>query len=339
MSSGAGHVPLAVTTRGGAVESIHFGSVAVVDVEGTILYAAGDPTFLTFTRSALKPFQAMPLITEGGHSRFGFGPEELALACASHSGEPAHLVTVEGMLEAIGCTVEDLQCGSHTPLHYAAVERSPPPTAVYSALHHNCSGKHAAMLAYCRHCGLPHESYLGYGHPLQQAIRRVVARFAGLAEDRLVVGIDGCSAPNYAIPLYRLARAYARLASEDPDPFHGRAPQTLFAAMTGNPHLVSGERRLDLALMEAGAGDWVAKVGAEGVQAIGVRSRGWGVAIKVADGSARALHPATVEVLDQLGILNPAQRAALAAWRFPEIRNFRGTVTGGVAPAVVLERG
>jgi L-asparaginase II len=164
-----------------------------------------------------------------------------------------------------------------------------------------------------------------------------VAHVTGVPEAGLLPGIDGCSAPAYAVPLDGLARAYAWLAAGDDDLRYGRAGSQLGAAMTAHPEMVSGEGRSDLALMRAGRGDWVTKIGAEGLQAIGVRSRGLGIAIKVADGAARGLHPATVAVLDQLGLLDAAQRAELAAWREPIVRNHRGIATGQVRPVVVLD--
>src|SRR5262249_35932650 len=204
-------------------------------------------------------------------------------------------------------------------------------------LQHNCSGKHAGMLAYCRLRDLPAETYLAFEHPLQKAIRVAVAHLTGVREADLVAGIDRCPAPNYAVPADRLAYAFARLATTVEDERYGTAPATLAAAMTAHPEMVSGEGRNDLTLMRAGAGDWVTKVGAEGVQAIGVRSRGLGIALKVADGNARGLHPATVAALDRLGLLDERQRAALAGWRQPEITNNRGLSTGCVMPVVALE--
>jgi L-asparaginase II len=331
------HVPLARATRGAAVDGVHYGSVAVVDRNGRLLFAAGDPRYLTTTRSALKPLQALPFAAGGGIERFGFSLPQTALLCASHSGEPRHVEAVEDMLRRIGCTTEDLQCGVHPPLYYTAHEELPPAGASFSALHHNCSGKHAGMLGYCRLCDLPLDSYLAADHPLQQAIRHAVAHLMALPESELVPGIDGCSAPNYAVPLDRLAYAYARLAAADEDFRYGKAPAKLACAMTAHPEMVSGERRNDLILMRTGRGDWVTKVGAEGVQAIGVRSKGWGIAIKVVDGNARGLHPATFAVLDQLGLLDSAQRLELSAWAVPAIRNYRGIVTGRIEPIVKLE--
>lgn len=333
----APHVPLATVTRGGALESVHVGSVAVVDRHGRLLFGAGDPSSLTFTRSALKPLQALPFVAGGGIERFRYSLPQVALLCASHSGERRHVEAVADMLARAGNSVDDLQCGAHVPGYYElAGEWAPPPP--FSPLAHNCSGKHAGMLAYCVQCGHSLQDYLEPGHPLQQAIRRAVARFAEVPEERLVAGIDGCSAPNYALPLSSLALAFAKLASGGIDADYGAAPRTLARAMLAHPEMVSGERRNDLALMRAGRGDWVTKVGAEGVQAVGISSRGWGIAIKVADGASRGLHPATVAVLDQLDLLDAAARTELAGWGRPDLRNHRGKVTGDVRGVVVLDK-
>ena len=333
---GPAHVPLAEVLRGHAVESVHLGSVAVVDRRGQVIRSAGDPATLTFTRSALKPLQALPFAAAGGIEHFGFSAAQVALMCASHSGEPRHVEAVADMLARCGCSPSDLKCGTHAPGFYEARGDVPPPPP-YSTLAHNCSGKHAGMLAYCVQHGHAKGDYLEFDHPLQQAIRRAVAVFTGVAEDRLVRGIDGCSAPNYAVPLSALAGAFARLAAADGDADYGAAPRTLASAMTTHPEMVSGEHRSDLALMQAGRGDWVTKIGAEGVQAIGIRSHGLGIAIKVADGQKRGLFPAIVAVLEQLGVTDAVARRALAPWGTRPIRNYRGTVTGEVRPAVVLD--
>jgi len=273
----------------------------------------------------------------GGVARFGYTPAQVALLCASHSGEPRHVEAVADMLAKAGNTVDELQCGTHAPGYFDARGEVPPPPP-YSPLAHNCSGKHSGLLAYCVQCGLPKASYLAFDHPLQQAIRRAVANFTATPEAELVAGIDGCSAPNYAVPLARLAQGYARLAADRDSPGYGPAPRILADAMTAHPEMVSGEKRNDLALMRAGRGDWVTKIGAEGVQAIGVRSKGIGIAVKVVDGAKRGLHPATVATLDQLGLLDAEQRALLAEWREPVVRNYRGMVTGQVKPLVVLDK-
>ena len=267
------HVPLAEVTRGAIVESLHAGSVAVVDRQGRVLRSAGDPHHLTFTRSALKPLQALPFVAAGGVEHFGLSSSKVALLCASHSGEPRHAEAAADILARAGCTPADLQCGTHAPRFYDTRGEVPPPPP-YSPLQHNCSGKHSGMLAFCALCQWPKASYLEFDHPVQQAIRQSVSAFTGVAPAGLVPGVDGCSAPNYAVPLSALARAFARLASATDDPDYGNAPRMLADAMVAHPEMVSGEGRSDLALIQAGRGDWVAKIGAEGVQAIGVRSRG-----------------------------------------------------------------
>jgi L-asparaginase II len=331
------HVPLAEVVRGGAVESVHYGAVAVVDRDGNVLLHAGDPHTLAFTRSSLKPLQALPSVAGGGVERFGFSQAQLALMCASHSGEPRHVEAVADMLKRCGCSADDLQCGTHAPGFYDARGELPPPPP-YSPLQHNCSGKHAGMLAYCVHHKQPTADYLAFDHPLQRAIRTSVSTFTGVAEERLVAGIDGCSAPNYAVPLAALARAFARLASAEVDPDYGVAPRILADAMMAHPEMVSGEHRSDLALMQAGRGDWLTKIGAEGVQAIGVRSRGIGIALKVADGQKRGLYPAIVAVLEQLGLVDAAARAILAPWGRRVVRNYRGLETGEIRAVVELEQ-
>jgi L-asparaginase II len=333
------HVPLAIVTRGGATESVHFGSVAVTDAEGNLLHGAGDPRAPMFTRSSLKPFQAMPVLASGADRAFGFGRPELALMCASHSGETRHVEVVSGMLQKIGCTADDLQCGKHAPYFYQYLERTPEPGTTFSAVQHNCSGKHSGMLAYCRHCGLAIDDYLEPQHPLQRAIRRSVAHFTGTPEAALIVGTDGCSAPNYAVPLSGLACAFAKLTVSGADPDYGDAPARLFAAMSAHPELVSGERRNDLALMQTGRGDWATKVGAEGMQGIAVRSRGIGIAIKIADGNARALFPVTVAVLQQLGLLADPGATPLRMYFEPPQYNLRGVITGKIQPVFELRAG
>jgi L-asparaginase II len=331
------HARLVEVTRGPAVESAHFGSVAVVDRDGRVLHAAGDPHFLTFTRSSLKPLQALPFVAAGGPERFGYSLAQTALLCASHSGEPRHVEAVAEMLARAGLASADLQCGTQVPGYFDATGQFPTPPP-YSPLQHNCSGKHAGMLAWCVQCGAPTGDYLAYDHPLQQAIRRAVATFAGVDEGRLVAGIVGCSAPNYALPLSALARAFARLASAADDPDFGHAPRELANAMTAHPEMVSGQARSDLALMRAGRGDWVTKVGAEGVQAIGVRSHGLGIAVKVADGAKRGLYPAVVDVLEKLGLVDAAARDILRPWGRHEVANYRGLPTGEVRSVVVLDK-
>lgn len=334
-------VLLAHTTRGYpetgyTTENIHMGSVAVVDTAGKLLWWAGDSGALTFTRSALKPFQALPFALADGPARFGLSSAELALMCASHSGEEKHLAAVRSILAKIGLDESHLECGCGVPLYYDSVG-IPAPALAWRAAHHNCSGKHSG-LAWCRLHDLPGAGYVDPAHRLQREIRRTLAATAGVAESAMPVGIDGCSAPNYALPLNKLAHLFARLGSGKSDPVHGAAMGDLFEAMTVHPDMVSGEARCDLAYMRAGEGDWVSKVGADGVQAIGIGSAGLGIAIKIADGAPRALQAVTFSVLDQLGLLNATRRAQLERYRQPPLKNVRGTIVGDIRAMFTLQR-
>lgn len=336
-------VPLAVTTRGYpdsdySVENIHMGSVAVVDTAGRLLWAAGDTSAVLFTRSVLKPFQALPFMRADGPARFGLSASELALLCASHSAEEKHVRAVQSILSRIGIDEDQLECGCHAPMYYDSVGKPAPQDRTWRQVHHNCSGKHSGFLAWCRLHDVPHAGYVEPGHKLQQSIRTTVATLAGMPEAAMPRGIDGCSAPNYALPLDRIAHLYARLAQGSADPLHGAAMGDLRDAMTAHPDLVSGEGRCDLAYMAAGEGDWVSKVGADAMQTIGVRSAGIGIAIKVSDGAKHVLQTVTYSVLDQLGLLGPSQRTGLAAYRQPLLTNVRGTTVGDIRPVFTLAR-
>lgn len=324
--------PLVETTRGDTRENLHFGAVAVSDAAGQVLASAGDPDWLTFTRSTLKPLQALPFLEGGGMQHFGFTPANLALLCASHSGEPMHVAQVDNILAKAGVGYQRLQCGCHVPFFAELGAWPPPAPGSYDERNHNCSGKHSGFLAYCVQHGAPIESYLQPAHPLQRAVRRHVAAVAGLDEAQLAMGIDGCSAPNYALPLSRLARAFARIASGRADAQFGASFQQVADAMTAHPELVSGTGRNDLAFMQAGRGDWVTKAGADGVQVVASRSRGEALAVKVSDGNKPAVYAATVEALDHLGWLDAAQREALQPWRGEVIASIQGAPVGARRP-------
>ncbi|HSH90873.1 MAG TPA: asparaginase [Ramlibacter sp.] len=328
-------VPLLETYRGGTLECQHFGAVAVADTQGKLVAHAGDPQWVTFSRSTLKALQALPFMQAGGPKHFGFTDENVSMMCSSHSGEPMHVTQVQAMLDKAGLDYKTLQCGCHVP-YYVELGVGPAPATI-DERHNNCSGKHAGFLAHCVQQGWPLGNYLAPAHPLQQAIRREVARAVGLAPEDLKIGIDGCSAPNYALPLVNLARGYARLCSGMLDNEFGESFAQLSDAMTAHPDLVSGTHRSDQAFMLAGRGDWVTKAGADGVQAVASRSRKQAFAIKIADGNKVAVQAATVAVLDQLGWLDARQREELRPWRAEAIANARGTQVGERKSAFALE--
>ena len=344
--------PLAEVRRAGVTESVHFGAVAVVTTDGRLVYSAGNPDFLTFARSSSKPFQATPLLKTLQLRReksitqtdpLNLNHDELALLCASHNGEARHAAACDTILAKAGLTASRLRCGCHTPYYFSFFNRHTTQEN-WAAQYNNCSGKHAGMLAHCALHGNMNDmsaeeslnEYLSPAHPLQAEIKTAVAHWAGLRSDQLIEGIDGCSAPTFAMPLARLAQAFAALANPATDSRYGDAMPRLFDAMTQSPAMVSGEGRNDLAFMLAGRGDWACKFGAEAVQGIGIRSLGLGIAIKIADGNMRGLFPAAVAVLEQLGVMNDAARAELMAWRQPAINSVAGAPVGDVLPAVTL---
>ena len=331
-------VPLAHTARNGTVDCVHFGAVAVVNTQGKLLAHAGDAQHMTFTRSCLKALQALPFMEGDGPAKMGFSEPQIALMCASHSGEAPHIAEVQNMLDAIDQPYKKLQCGCHAPLHFSFFDKAPPEGASFDERYNNCSGKHAGFLAYCVQHSLPLDTYLDQAHPLQKAIRTAVAQASGMDEQAMPVCTDGCSAPNYAMPLTNLARAYARLASGASDTQFGASFAQLSEAMSSYPEMVSGMGRNDAALMRAGRGDWVTKVGADGAQVVASKARGQAFALKIIDGSKPALFAATVEVLEQLGWLDDEQRAKLEPMRARVITNARGLVVGERGTPFVMKK-
>ena len=335
-NAGMTHIPLIELSRGGTLECQHLGSIAVVNSAGHLIAQAGDAHFMTFSRSTLKALQALPFVEAKGPQQFGFDSQHIALLCASHNGEDKHVAAAQQMLEAANLNYQALRCGCHVPGIFSQLDIAPPAGLMFDERHNNCSGKHAGFLAYCVQHGLSLDDYTAPEHPLQLAIRRDVARAVSMDADDLKMGIDGCSAPNYAMPLANLARGYARLASGARDAEFGESFALLGEAMTSHPDMVSGTGRNDLTFMQAGRGDWVTKIGADGVQVVGSKSRGEALAIKIIDGNKTALHATTVEVLDQLGWLDDAQREELRPWRAAEIVNARGLLVGSRRPAFRL---
>jgi len=331
--------PLVEHTRGALTEIIHAGAIAVVDHHSRVLACVGDADAMCFTRSTIKPFQALPFMQGGGASHFGFQPEHIALLCASHNGEDMHVLKVDEMLTRIGLSHASLQCGCHVPLWFSYGGSTPLSGAKFDERHNNCSGKHAGFLAYCVQHGLPLGNHLDPSHPLQRAIRQQVAAVTRLDENQLVEGVDGCSAPNYAMPLSRLAFSFARLASGAQDAEFGQAFETLGNAMLAHPEMVSGTGRNDLAFTRAGRGDWLTKIGADGVQVIASKSRRQAIAVKVISGHMPALYAAAVATLEQLGWLDEEQRELLKPWGHQKLLSAKGVQVGEIRTTFQLEAG
>src|SRR6266705_3003862 len=324
--------------RGTIVESRHHVHVAVVDPDGRLVARAGDPDLVTFWRSAAKPFQALPLVADGVAEKFGLTREMLAIACASHSSEPAQVQLVRDFLAQIGCSERDLRCGPHPPLSEQVAKdyetRGVRLTAVYS----NCSGKHAAMLALARHHGWPTEFYTRLDHPVQQRCLAEVSRWSGVPAERIGVAVDGCGVACFAIPLRNMGLAYARLVRGAWDVVAPGATQAdaapkqpltthhaplLVEAMLRHPELLAGEGRPCTDMMRAHPGRVVTKVGADGVYCALLTQERLGVALKVEDGHGASAALAMAAVLAELG-LRP-QPATLVA---KPVTNWRGEPVG-----------
>ncbi len=321
-----------VRERGGLEESEHLVRVAVWR-RGAVTCAGGDPGALVYLRSSAKPVQALACVLSGAADRFGYGGRELALACASHNGEPFHVATAAEMLRRAGLAPDALQCGAHPPVHEPSARALIRAGEAPTALHNNCSGKHAAMLAACVASGWSLGDYLEPAHPLQRLNRENVARTAGVTPEQVHIAIDGCSAPVFAVPLGAAARLVATVADPAGGGLAGElraAAERLGAAVRAAPEMLGGTGRSDTDVIRATGGRVLCKVGAEGVWCLGVAERGLGVTVKCLDGSAQAARHVGLELLRACGVLDDAAWEALLPHRDTVVRNHRGLDTGRV---------
>ncbi len=322
--------------RGSLVESRHAGAIAVADADGAPLLALGDIERPVFPRSAVKAMQAMPLVESGAADAFGLGDDELAVACASHSGEAVHVAAVRSLLAKAGLDESYLACGAHWPISEKAASELIRAGRRPQAIHNNCSGKHAGMLAACVHLGFDPRGYARPDHPLQNMIARFISETCAIALDRSRMGIDGCSVPTWAIPLRALARGFARLGTgEGLTVERAGAANRLVAACFASPVLIAGEGRFDTLVMSKLAPSVFVKGGAEGVHCAALPRLGLGVAVKVDDGAKRGTERALAEVI---AALLPEARPALADQLDGEIVNWRGTSVGRIAVSPELRR-
>jgi L-asparaginase II len=332
--------PLLKITRGSMVESLHRGFIAAVTGEGKIIVALGNVETRTWYRSAAKPFQTIPILTSGAADKFGFIAKEIAIISASHSGEDIHLEAANSILAKAGLTEADLLCGAHAPFDEPAAAKLIAEHRQPQNLHNNCSGKHAGMLAFAKFLGEPTTDYIRPEHAIQKRIGQVVARFANLPVEEIDVAVDGCSAPVFGVSILAMARSYARLVGvrhTELAPEFAEAAERIVDAMIEFPEFVGGTRgRLDTDLMRAARGMILSKVGAEGVQLLGVKPcvkfpKGLGIAIKIEDGDIRrARDPVVIETLRQLELLDKDQLNQLAAYRQTKVFNHRKTEVGEV---------
>jgi L-asparaginase II len=315
-------------TRGDVVESLHRVHAAVIGPDEVLLAAARDAQLVSMWRSCAKFFQVIPFLADGGLVKTGWGDEELALAVASHGGEPEHVAIAARMLASLGLEEGDLACGVHEPLSSRGVKLWRESGAPLTRLHNNCSGKHAAMLARAKHAGWATRGYEQTDHPVQRACLGEVSAWTGVPLDDLHVAVDGCGVAVMGLALDRMALAYSRwgkavAAGEE-------HPARVAAAIRAHPHLLGGTDRFDTVLLQETEGAVIAKVGAEGVHSVAVPSRGIGFAIKVEDGAQRAQHIAVLLTLQHLGVLPHDLPPRLAEFAERGVRNTRGERVGEV---------
>lgn len=342
-------MPLVRVRRGSEIESVHRGSIAVVDSAGRLLAMTGDPAMRSCLRSAAKPFQAIPLLEYGGIEEFELTGEEIALTAASHGGEPMHVATAAALLRKGEFDEEDLLCAVHMPFDEKAAAELRASGERPSVLHNNCSGKHAGMLLATQVMDVPSARYIDPDHPLQQLMRSTLGEFADLDSDEIPIAIDGCGVPAFYLSLHRAAFAYARLMALAVDRY-AESGAKVVESMTSHAHFVAGNWSLTTPLMESFGGELLAKEGAEGFYAMalspalaadtGLRLRGdgaVGIALKIDDGSmTRGRNPVIFRLLDILGI-DLASRPELEGFFDPGIRNHAGTVVGEVRSEFDLE--
>jgi L-asparaginase II len=317
-------------TRGPLVESRHRGAVAVSDVEGQTIFAIGDAAMPVFPRSAVKALQALPLIEQGAADRLGLSDEELALACASHSGEAAHVAGVERMLAKAALAPSDLRCGAHWPIAQAAaaaVARSGAPTP----LHNNCSGKHAGFLCVARALGVDHADYWRPEHPVQRLVRSVLEDFTGAALSEASCAIDGCSVPTWAVPLRNLAHGFAKFGGgRGISAERARAAARLRQVCANAPWFVAGTGRFCTEIMQPFGERIFVKTGAEGVYCAALPQQGLGIALKCDDGASRAAQAMMAAIIARFLPLAASERAALARFVEPPLRNWNGFEVGKI---------
>ncbi len=325
---------LVEATRGGIVESRHRGAAVVVDAHGGTVLSVGDVEQAVFPRSAVKALLALPLVETGAADRLGLTDAQLALACASHSGQPEHVGAAAAMLARAGRTGDVLECGAHWPYREDAMRAMIAAGQTPTPLHNNCSGKHAGFV--CLACDQGHDpaGYVSPEHPTMQMVTRALAEMTGTALDARNRAVDGCSIPTFAIPLRALALAFARFATgQGLSPDRAAAAARLRAAVAGHPFMVAGSDRFDTRLMTATGPAVFSKTGAEGVFCVALPTLGLGLALKCDDGAGRASEAATAAILRRL---LPDLSEVLADLARPTLRNWNGIAVGEVRPAEAL---
>lgn len=330
---------LVEVSRGNIVESVHYGDIAVVDNSGNLIFYCGDPHKITYIRSAAKPLQTINVLLSGAEAAYHFSDEEISIMCASHYAEPFHLNAVNSILKKIGLNKEAILCGKATSLSYDYALQLAYERADINQLYSDCSGKHAGMLAVCKYKNYPLQDYLNPEHPCQQEILKHLAYVCQYPAEKINIGIDGCSAPVHALPLFNMALGYARFTN--PDVLTGEYAQAcnkIFNAMNAAPQMISGTGGFCTQLIASTKYSLIGKVGAEGIYCVGLKNRKMGIAVKIHDGSMKVLPPVVLRVLDYLGFLDNDMKNDLQGWMAMNNINDVGTVVGKIKAVFELKK-
>ena len=325
--------------RGALVESRHRGALAVVDADGATVLSLGDVAQPVYPRSAVKPIQALPLLESGAADKYGFGDQEIALACASHGGEPAHVEVASRMLARAGLDAGALECGAHWPSHQPSSQALARSTGAPSPLHNNCSGKHSGFLCVACAAGVDHRGYVNAEHAVQREVRAALESLTGVGLSADQCGIDGCSIPTYAVSLTALGHAFAKFGTgKGLAPERAKAAARVRAACAAEPYYVAGTGRFGTEIMKLFGARVLAKTGAEGVYCGALPEQGLGIALKCDDGATRASEVAMAATVARFLPMSDDERAAMGRFLRPTLRNWNGIEVGGLRVGEALSQ-
>ncbi|KNY29395.1 asparaginase [Pseudobacteroides cellulosolvens] len=331
--------PLVVLTRTNRVESIHKGYVCITDSQKKIKYHIGNPDTKVYFRSSAKPIQAVALVNSGAIEKFSITLEELAIICSSHSGEDFHREAVSSILNKVGLSEENLSCGVANPYNQDIINQLIKNGERPSQLYNCCSGKHAGMLALCKHYNFPIEGYTEQNHPVQQLILKTFAELLDCNKDDITTGIDGCNVPTYMIAIHQISFLYSLLAQgSNGTGKYNDAFGVIQKAMSSFPRMVNGDKEFCTDLIMHSDGKVIGKVGAEGIYCVAVPEKQLGICIKISDGNERGVYPVTTHILDQLEVLNDEAMGKLRMWSYPPVKNHKGIIVGYTVPVFDLTK-
>ena len=330
-------VKLVETVRANTIESTHFGSIAVVGSDGTLMHSLGNADRLTYFHSSAKPIQGIASLEAGIVEKFGLDLKEIALIVSSHSGESEHIKVLKGIMEKTGIAEDIMECGIVEPVNKEVLKELYAAGLTMNILHGNCSGKHLGMIAASKVKGFPMEDYHKGDHPMQKLVKQVVSDFSAINPDNIAEGIDGCTVPVYAVPLKNMAFAYANLCNMSfMEGKYAKSQNYIISAMTMYPEMVAGKKRIDTELMKRFGSRIIVKIGAEGVFCVGILGKNIGIALKIEDGTSIAVGPAIIEVLLQLKVLNHDETEVLKEFWRPQLLNNKKEVIGEIRPVFKL---